>query len=245
MARGVFLFATILLLAGEHPTLAESRYVDIILDMNIPRSSSKSTVYDTANAAEQNCEDGIVRIYEWAGDQPKSWVCDDIDPATAVARELFGKDIGRVVLEESRKQYEQTIDRAYGVGAGATVNPFSGKPTQQETQVLNPFAKGDVPPAAVSDGATCTAERLPDTNTLCIGTNERCRCLVVANGCPYPVIVQWHLTNSQRKKPWRNSTDPGKNGQFCGTRDGTQEPLYLGWYPENGYPKPGQPQPRY
>jgi hypothetical protein len=216
-------------------------YPVIILD-------NKAKIYNDPHEAEEHCDDGLVRINSWKPDgTPKDWICDDIDPATAVARDLFGKETGQRALSEAQSQYRETINRAYGIGAGSETNPFSGSPIKHNPAAVNPFAEH----AATSDdkisssGLTCKAERLPEEIDVCIGSSEHCRCLVVFNHCPYPIRVQWHLTNSERKKPWRNTVDPGSRGKFCATRDGTQEPLYLGWYPEMYYPKAGQPAPDY
>jgi len=227
--------------------------VNSTLDLDhLLKRSSKSTVYASAGEAEQNCDDGLVEIYERnESNYPVSWICVDLPPATSVSQEIFGKEAS----DKARGEYLENLGKPYGVeqqeqetnpfgdaesDERSAANPF-GSDNDAEDPTKNPFdtAAGEENSRAARS-ASCTVSRLDDTTSLCVGTNDQCKCLVAQNSCPYPVRVVWQADG---RKPMRNALEPGKSQKFCATGNGTQEVRYFGWYPEGKHPLPGEPLP--
>lgn len=100
----------------------------------------------------------------------------------------------------------------------------------------------------VSSNSTCGVDPGPAQSQLCTGSNEQCRCIELANTCPYPVSVAVLVSPVNRGSGRLGNNlapqgDPDAKKRMCATSNGSQDVSFVGFKPWAGFPKSGQPRP--
>jgi hypothetical protein len=200
---------------------------------------SSSIVWPLSLEAANDCRENFVGTWNWSNAAGRTNAVDFRSDGSAQCisnancspnmswscsgkRLTYGDGEGRLVLTLSPD--------------GLTMSGTGRRGSQIVTRV------GAASKSDAETGAVCVLAQRERQRASCVGPGSDCGCIPVTNNCPYNITVKYVSGGVGRS--FNLIPNATSIRSACSTKSG-EDLRIVGWKPWSGYPKPGQPHPRY